>query len=292
MASAAESGFKEVIVLPGDDCTAHLTPDVGSTCLRLGSGLQQSASGAVHCTVAGVLCLLPPNRFFVLSSHRRYTPAVGDTVVGIVRDRASEHYRVRVHGTALAQLPLLAFDGASRRNKPNLCNGALVFCRVAACSPHMEPELTCCAPLGMGKKDWVTGQSVFGELVGGRLVHVSLGLARRLLNPTCALLTAFSKLFPFELAVGVNGLVWVAAQAPGNVNAIAAAIEAAEGASEEECLELVQSLAARGDRAQDLEGAAGEAAGAGGGEEGGGGLQWRRTKREKRGGADIPTPLQ
>jgi exosome complex component RRP40 len=241
----APSPFKELIVLPGDDVTPSLVSLDGSACpsVRLGSGLLQTPSGCVQSTLAGVLCHLPPNRYFVLSSHRRYTPAVGDTVVGVVRDRAGEGYRVRVHGTSLAHLPQLAFDGATRRNKPSLAAGALVFCRVAACSPHMEPELTCCAPPGAGKKDWVTGQGLFGELAGGRLVHVSLGLARRLLDPSCALLATLAKRFPFEVAVGVNGLVWVTAEAPAQVNALAAAIEASEGAGEKECVELANRCA-------------------------------------------------
>ena len=238
--------FREAIVLPGDDVTARLVTVEGAACasVRLGPGLAQQPSGAVRCTLAGVLSHLAPNRYFVLCSARRYSPAVGDTVVGIVRDRAAEHYRVRVHGTALAQLPLLAFDGATRRNKPSLANGALVFCRVAACSPHMEPELTCCAPAGMGKKDWVTGQGVFGELAGGRLVHVSLGLARRLLDPACALLAAFARRFPFEAAVGVNGLVWVAADAPAHVSALVRGLEGAEGADDAACVALAEACAA------------------------------------------------
>ena len=61
-----------------------------------------------------------PNRFFVDSNARRYVPAVGDTVVGVVADKLAESYRVRLHGTTTAQLPVLAFDGATKRNKPNL----------------------------------------------------------------------------------------------------------------------------------------------------------------------------
>jgi exosome complex component RRP40 len=261
MDAEEEAPFTEVIVLPGDDVTRHLqrarpAGAAPAAPIRLGAGLLQApASGAVHATLPGLLCHLPPQRYFVLASHRRYSPAIGDTVVGIVRERAGEHYRVRLHGTALAQLPLLAFDGATRRNKPSLGLGALVFCRVAACSAHMEPELTCCAPAGApgGRKDWVTGQGVFGELRGGRLVHVSTGLARRLLDPGCALLAAFARHFAFEAAVGVNGLVWVGGGGEGGaaaggaaaacVSALVRGIEGAEGASDAECVALAEQCA-------------------------------------------------
>jgi exosome complex component RRP40 len=228
----APPSFTELIVLPGDNVSSLLEPHAGASGLRLGSGLRQSEDGRVLATRAGVLSFLEPNRFFLLSSSCRYVPAAGDTVVGVVKDRLAESYRVRIHGTSLAQLPQLAFDGASRRNKPSLAVGSLVYARVAACSKHMEPELTCCAPPGSLAKDWVTGQSVFGELAGGRLVHVSTGLARRLLDPGCALLSALGKAMPFEAAVGLNGLVWVQAPEERHCAAVAAALEAAEFVSE------------------------------------------------------------
>jgi exosome complex component RRP40 len=228
--------FKECVVLPGDDVTPLLAAVLTAPSLRAGQGLLQGADGRVRACRAGVLARLPPDRFFVLSSPRRFLPAVGDTVVGIVQEKLAEHYRVRLHGTALAHLPLLAFDGATKRNKPDLAPGALVFARVVACSKHMAPELTCAALPGAGpKKDWVTGQGVFGELRGGRLVHASLGLARRLLDPRCALLAALARAFPFELAVGVNGLVWAAAAEDALADAVADAVQAAEGLDEAGC---------------------------------------------------------
>ena len=246
MEDSVPPAFRERVVLPGDDVTPFLLA-LAPPSVRLGQGLQQSARGAVRATRAGLLSFLEPDRFFVLSSHRRYVPAVGDTVVGVVRDRLAEHYRVRLHGSALAQLPLLAFDGATRRNKPDLAPGALVFARVAACSKHMEPELSCAAPLGGGgpKKDWVTGQGVFGELHGGRLVHAAQGRARRQLDPGGALLATLAAAFPFEVAVGLNGLVWVGAAEGAQADAVAEAVEGAEGLDEAACGALARRAAER-----------------------------------------------
>ena len=110
-----------------------------------------------------------PDRFFVLSAQRRYAPAVGDTVVGVVADRAGgaeASYKVRLHGTGVARLPELAFDGASKRNKPALAVGSVVFARVAAVGAHVDAELSCCVQSGP-RRDWMTGQALFGELRGG-----------------------------------------------------------------------------------------------------------------------------
>lgn len=232
--------FRECLVVPGDDVTSPLAAVAAS--VKLGQGLSQAGSRVV-CTRAGVLSFLEPNRFFVVSSCARFVPAVGDCVVGVVVERAPEHYRVRVRGTALALLPALAFDGASRRNKPSLAPGALVFARVAACSKHMEPELSCAALPGSGVRapDWVTGQAVFGELRGGVLAAVPTALARRLLDPTCALLRALGAAFPFEVAVGLNGLVWAHAGSSRNTAAVARALEAAALVPEAACADLVRA---------------------------------------------------
>ena len=66
---------------------------------------------------------------------------------------------------------------------------------------------------GGAKRDWLTGESVFGRLAGGHVVSVSLGHARRLLDAQCAVLAAAGAAIPFEVAVGVNGMVWVQAAA-------------------------------------------------------------------------------
>ena len=229
--------YRESVVLPGDDVTCLVS--FAPSPLRLGAGLHVRDAG-IFATRAGVLQHLEPNRFFVWSSARRFSPAVGDTVVGVVRDRLADAYRVRLHGTSLALLPVLAFDGATRRNKPSLAIGALVFARIVACSKHMEPELSCTAPAGTPKKDWMTGAAVFGELAAGRLAHVPLGLARRLLDPSCALLATLGRALSFQAAVGLNGLVWISGETDAATAAICAALEAATSLDEDECAALAE----------------------------------------------------
>ena len=57
----------------------------------------------------------------------------------------------------------------------------------------------------------MTGESIFGELRGGTVLRVSCNLAFRLFNPACAVLASFGAAVPFEVAVGLNGIVWVRA---------------------------------------------------------------------------------
>jgi exosome complex component RRP40 len=119
-----------------------------------------------------------------------------------------------------------------------------VYARVAACSKYMEPELTCEAGPGMPKKDWMTGQSVYGELTGGTVVHVSLTLARRLLSPACTVLTALGTSIPFEVAIGLNGWVWVQAGSPLHTIIVSNVLLRAEHMTDAECEQLVRKLVA------------------------------------------------
>ena len=50
---------------------------------------------------------------------------------------------------------------------------------------------------------------VYGELPEGLLVTVSVGKARNMLLPNCAVLNSLGKHFVFEVAIGMNGAVWV-----------------------------------------------------------------------------------
>lgn len=128
-----------------------------------------------------------------------------------------ESYTVNLFSAHSATLPALAFEGATRRNRPNLAIGALVYARVVSAPMWSEPEITCI--------DAVTGKAEgMGELKidadqGFTMVWpVSLALAQSLNRPKHTLLQRIAAHFPFEAAVGVNGLVWTrAATAPQSV---------------------------------------------------------------------------
>ncbi len=133
-------------------------------------------------------------------------------VVGTIVEKHAETYRVDIGLSQHAVLPALAFEGATKRNKPNLDVGSLIYCRVRVANKHMEVELTCQSPLF--KKDWVTKDSMFGELSGGYVFNVSSQLARALLEDDSLVLNALGRHFPFEIAIGANGRVWINSGTP------------------------------------------------------------------------------
>ncbi|GAB0496041.1 hypothetical protein MMPV_007351 [Pyropia vietnamensis] len=195
--------------------------------------------------LAGTLMAAPPprQRLRLATRTRRYSPATGDVVIGTILDRNIDGYRVSIGASEAARLPGLAFAGATKRNKPTLLPGALLFGRVAAASRATEAELTC---VEVGENvSWLSGEATYGELVGGNVVRVGLDAARRLMaggggggdgaaggrkragaaagGP--GVLAALGEVMSFEVVVGLNGRVWIKAdQTPYTVlicNAIA-----------------------------------------------------------------------
>ncbi|KAI9002243.1 hypothetical protein BC832DRAFT_109309 [Gaertneriomyces semiglobifer] len=209
------------IVIPGDEVSLEI-PTSGSTKkVQLGPGLQRE-NGKTVAVKTGVL-RTSPRGSLVDGSQRRYVPAVSDSVIGVITSKGSDYYKVDIGSAQPALLGTLAFEGATKKTKPNLDVGTLVYARVSVANKDMDPELECIHPS--------TGRaSGYGELKGGFLVKCSLGLARRLLSPHSPILTRLADSFSFEVSIGMNGRVWINATSPIQVITVAKAIQVADGA--------------------------------------------------------------
>lgn len=166
------------------------------------------------------------------SSPPQYVPSQGDLVIGQVHHGAADFYYVQLTPyTANALLPTLAFEMATKKTRPQLANGQLVYARVSLANKHMDPELECVNP-ATAKADGL------GPLTGGMLFTVSLGFARRLLLPkstteggVVVLEELGSMGMGFEIAVGRNGKVWVNSEAARTVLIVGRALQEADEGS-------------------------------------------------------------
>lgn len=161
-------------------------------------------------------------------------------VVGVVADKLSEHFNLDIRAPFLAKLPVLAFEGATKANRPHLAVGTLVYCRVTLADRNAEPEVTCMCE--GESRSWVTGAGPFGELKGGYVFEVSLGYAEALLSLECAVVNELGQHVAYELAVGHNGRVWVAAPSIKHSIVIANAICNAEFLPLEQVAGMVRQL--------------------------------------------------
>ncbi|SOV05231.1 related to RRP40 - protein involved in ribosomal RNA processing, component of the exosome complex [Ustilago sp. UG-2017a] len=237
------------VVLPGDIISIAST-----SAIKLGPGLLPTSSTSSSNTPsltairAGALGHIPSSSssttkkkdpesaFWVETNTSRYVPAPGDPVIAQITNRGSESFTLTLFSSHSATLPALSFEGATKRHKPNLRIGSLVYARILTADRFTEPELTCVNPV-TGKSDGFGDLKTTderGEKNGvAMLFRVTLGLAKTLLAGKGGrggegLLKLVAAVFPFEAAVGANGVVWVRANETRHVLALGKVLDAAE----------------------------------------------------------------
>ncbi|KAF9488398.1 hypothetical protein BDN71DRAFT_1477935 [Pleurotus eryngii] len=196
------------IILPGEHVPAHhVNLKLGPGLLQLSNpdkrrGIADEGLGIIS-TKAGTLHhSTNESKWWIENNSRRYVPAQQESVIGVITLRSGEGFRVDIGSAHTASLDGLAFEGATKRNKPNPKIGCLVYARVSLAHKDMEPELECF--------DAQTRKAEgFGELKEGFLVRCSLKMSRLLLDPKHFLLPLLGHRFPLEAAVGMNGRIWV-----------------------------------------------------------------------------------
>lgn len=225
------------LVLPGDPIPPALIPTHAKHPLRLGPGLRHVPPSSILPTIAGQLIVNPHKTSMWVESNggrvspfplpppsptkpnppplrgAQYTPSPSDLVIGRVLRSATDLYYISLSPyTPPASLPHLAFESATKKTRPQLAPGALVYARVSLANRHMDPELECVSP-STGKADGL------GPLTGGMVFDVSPGFARRLLLARSrdeggveVLELLGAEGVAFETAVGRNGRVWVGSE--------------------------------------------------------------------------------
>ena len=194
-------------VFPGDIISGLNIP--ASKSLHPASGLyRESSSAPILSTLAGKLEQNSKKTAHVTAPNARYIPRVGDLVIASVQRSSTDFFHLSIcPHTPQAILPQLAFEGASKKTRPQLKPSDLVYAKVLSASKNMEVELTCVNP-STGKSD----PEGLGPITGGMVFDISTGLAARLLSSQSV--AVFEELGEklaggFEVAIGKNGKVWV-----------------------------------------------------------------------------------
>lgn len=222
------------VVVPGDvvlDITASI-----KTKIIVGPGLRV-CSDKVIVTKCGSLYKKKPNTYWVNSRQKRYVPARGETVVGVVTNKSGDVFKVDIGSSEQAQLPYLAFEGATKKIRPMLNIGDIVYAKLLVANRDMEPELVCVDSHGKKGKLGILPSDGF-------MFSCSLNLVRKILHPQCPLLETFQRVLqmPFEIAAGMNGNIWIKAKSVDETIAVANAILAAEYKTNDEIKDLCEDI--------------------------------------------------
>ena len=155
-----DSSFRSVAVLPGDNVTKSVTGFRMN--IKLGTGLHQVGE-AVYSSQSGALRFKAPSRYSVESDGMLYIPKMGDQVVGIIEETNGEYCKLNIFSTSTALLNKLSFEGATKRNKPELKKGDALYVRVSVADKDLETEVTCISSYG-SKKEWSSNETVSAYL--------------------------------------------------------------------------------------------------------------------------------
>lgn len=136
-------------------------------------------------------------------------PTANDLVIGVIAARLADAYRVELGSSSQATLPFTGFEGVTKKNRPNLAIGDLVYARISIANKDLEPELVCL--------DTENRPEGFGELKDGMLFHCPSSLSRRLQRADNRVLETLGKHFAFESIVGANGRFVLNASKPTDV---------------------------------------------------------------------------
>ncbi|KAI9929250.1 hypothetical protein ASPWEDRAFT_36764 [Aspergillus wentii DTO 134E9] len=225
-----------LILLPNDEVPSDHLPSTTSAPLRLGPGLrllsqQSSTSSApkstghvLTATQAGILSTDFKRNTVSLQTfpNHRYIPTQNDLVIAQIHHSSADYFHCMITPQAPhALLGQLSFEGATKKTRPMLKQGDLVYARVLSVGlgAGAEVELTCVNP-ATGKAD-----GGLGPLTSGMVFDVSTGMAARLLRASSSspeqqealaglvVLDELGKKLEsvggFEIAVGRNGKIWV-----------------------------------------------------------------------------------
>ncbi|KAK4137061.1 hypothetical protein BT67DRAFT_201145 [Trichocladium antarcticum] len=226
---------ERLIVLPGETIDPSLIPSHQKLPLRLGPGLRHIPPSDIVPTVAGQLITNPArNSMWIEYNSQRYIPSTSDLILATVTRATPDAYLCTLSPyTPPATLPTLSFEGATKKTRPILTPGALVYARVTLANRHMDPELECVSA-ATGKAEGL------GPLAGpGCVFDVSLGFARRLLMARSREEGGVGVLemlggeegaaggggLAFETAVGRNGRVWVGSESARTVVVVGRALQ-------------------------------------------------------------------
>ncbi len=101
-------------------------------------------------------------------------------MIATVNKKTSENYLCSFKCGSEYLLNVLDFEGATKKNRPNLEVGSLIYARIVENSGYLRGKLSCINPTS--KKEWVTGESLFGELIDGFCIDVPLHFSEHLLS--------------------------------------------------------------------------------------------------------------
>lgn len=69
----------------------------------------------------------------------RYFPQTGDKVIGIVTQKIGDCWKVDIGGIEKAEIDFMSFENATKRNRPDVRIGDLLYGNIKVINKHLSP---------------------------------------------------------------------------------------------------------------------------------------------------------
>ncbi|UKK01701.2 hypothetical protein MACK_001054 [Theileria orientalis] len=137
-----------------------------------------------------------------------YVPKVGDHVIGVITNKNNDYYTVNINDLYEGfLLSIDGFRGATKKIKPQLTQGDVVFCQILCIYNYNLIELTCKNVDEI--KSFSTNETYFGHLTNGMTIRIPLLYSKMLCNDSDNYMLSLLKCYKFQVAIGFNGKLWV-----------------------------------------------------------------------------------
>jgi len=136
-----------------------------------------------------------------------YSPKEGDIIIGIISQKSYETYRVNILSSREANLNSIDFQGATRKSKPNLNAGDVIYAKVEKVNKYTNATLTCKG--SNNSKDWASGESTYGPLKEGKVYEFNRYLCLKLLENNEFVKRLKECVQGLNLKIGFNGRIWI-----------------------------------------------------------------------------------
>jgi exosome complex component RRP40 len=173
------------------------------------------------------------------SVGRYYSPKVDDFVIGTITYKSSEFYKVDIGSYTHAILNSKDFEGATKKIKPNLNIGDVIFARVDKLNKYDSPALSCISETE--NKNWASGESYFGVLKDGMVYNFPKVHTWDYISNNYAL-ERLRDYISYEICIGYNGKVYINSDLLENMSKIYEVLLKSTKLTEDEAEKLLNNM--------------------------------------------------
>ncbi|XP_035232673.1 exosome complex component RRP40-like [Stegodyphus dumicola] len=222
------------VVMPGDVLLELNTLEGAGEKIVFGPGLRRE-SDKIIASKCGILKQTSSKVFYVDNHQMRYIPVRGDNVIGVVIKKGADEIQVDIGCSEPAVVDMLSFEGATKRNKPMIKIGDIIYAKILVACKDIEPELVCVNSYGKS-----VGYGVLPD--EGFVFPASLEYCRRLLLPNSPILKRLGENLGFEIAIGLNGRIWLKSTTIEKTLILVQAITVLEYATSQEIEKMCEQM--------------------------------------------------